>query len=57
MIKLNTKVKDMTTGYSGIVTARAEYITGETRYLVENVDSTGRPSEYWYDETRLVEED
>lgn len=57
MIKLNTKVKDMTAGYSGKVTARAEYITGETRYLVENVDSTGRPSEYWYDESRLVEED
>lgn len=57
MIKLNSKVKDKITGYSGKVTARAEYITGETRYEVESVDSTGRPTEYWYDESRLVEED
>lgn len=57
MISLNSKVKDTTTGYSGVVTARAEYITGEQRYLVENVDSTGRPCEYWYDEPRLVVEE
>lgn len=57
MISLNIKVKDKITGYSGTTTARAEYITGETRYLVESVDSTGRPTEFWYDESRLVEED
>ncbi len=57
IIKLNDKMKDKITGYSGTVTAKAEYITGETRYLVESVDCTGRPTEFWYDESRLEKED
>lgn len=56
-VRLHDKVKDKTTGYSGTVTAKSEYITGETRYLVESVDSTGRPTEFWYDESRLEKED
>ena len=56
-LELNIKAKDKVTGYSGRITARAEYVTGETRYLVENVDSTGRPTEFWYDESRLEKED
>jgi len=56
-MELNDRVKDKVTGYGGRVTAKSEYITGETRYLVENVDSTGRPIEWWYDESRLEKED
>ena len=54
---LNDKVKDKVTGQTGRITAKAEYLTGETTYLVENVDSTGRPIEYWYDESRLEKEE
>lgn len=50
-------VKDKIAGYSGTITAYAVYATGEVRYLVENVDTTGRPVEWWYDESRLVKED
>lgn len=51
---LHNKVKDELTGYSGTVTAVAVYATGETRLLVENVDSTGRPIEWWIDATRTI---
>lgn len=57
VLGLNDKVKDKVTNYTGRITAKAEYITGETRYLVENVDSTGRPIEFWYDESRLEKEE
>lgn len=50
VLGLNDKVKDKVTDYTGT-------ITGETRYLVENVDSTGRPIEFWYDESRLEKEE
>lgn len=49
---LGIHVKDDVTGYSGKVTAVAVYATGETRLLVENIDSTGRPVEWWLDATR-----
>lgn len=55
-LRIKDKVKDKVTGYTGTITAKAEYLTGETRYLVENVDSTDRPIEFWYDESRLEKE-
>ena len=55
MIKLGMKVRDKETNYQGIVTARAEYLYDRPRVLVENIDSTGRPIEWWYDESRVEE--
>lgn len=55
MIKLGTKVRDKETNYQGIVTARAEYLYGIPKVLVENIDSTGRPIDWWYDESRVEE--
>ena len=48
------KVIDNITGYIGTVTGKCDYY-GEKplQYLVENVDSTGRPVEWWIDSTRL----
>ena len=57
IFKHNNVVKDKITGYSGTITAYAVYTSGEVRYLVENVDRTGRPVECWYDESRLMRED
>lgn len=51
--ELGEKVRDSVTGFDGTITARAVYNTGYVSYLVENVDSTGRPIESWYDERRL----
>ena len=53
MIKLGTRVRDKETKFEGVVTARAEYLYDAPRVLVENIDSTGRPIECWYDETRV----
>lgn len=53
MIKLGTRVKDKETKFEGLVTARAEYLYDEPSVLVESVDSTGRPIEWWYKESRV----
>ena len=53
MIKLGTIVKDKETGFTGTVTARAEYLYDKPRVMVESMDSTGRPIEWWYDESRV----
>lgn len=57
MIKLGAKVKDKETGYNGVVTGRAEYLYRETQILVENIDNTGRPIEWWIEEERLIDVD
>lgn len=51
---LGKEVKDTLTGYIGKVTAVALYITSETRLLVEGIDTTGRPIEWWIDEKRVA---
>lgn len=51
---LGDTVKDTNTGYHGKITARCEYITDKRNYLVENIDTTGRPIEHWVEEERLI---
>ena len=46
-------VKDRITSFYGVITARAEYLIGSNQYLIESMDHTGRPIEWWTDETRL----
>lgn len=53
MINLGVLVIDPETGFKGKVTARAEYLYGEPRVMVENVDATGRPIEWWFEESRV----
>lgn len=48
----NKRVKDTVTGYVGTVTAYAVYANGEERILVESIDTTGRPIEWWLDVKR-----
>lgn len=52
--ELMETVVDEVTDYSGFVTARAEYVTGEKSYLVEAMDTTGNPTEFWCNENRLT---
>ena len=51
---LGETVKDVNTNYHGKITARCEYITDRRSYLVENIDTTDRPIEWWIEEERLV---
>lgn len=53
MLDFGTTVTDTNTGYSGKITGRAEYDTGDILYLVENLDSTGNPIERWINVKRL----
>lgn len=53
MINLGRLVIDPETGFKGKVTARTKYLYGEPRVMVESVDSTGRPIEWWFEESRV----
>ena len=50
-IQLGQTVKDNVTGFVGKVTARCEYLSGQPRVMAVGIDSTGRPIEYWIDES------
>lgn len=52
-VELGNTVKDEITGFTGKVTARAEYLYDETKVLVENIDTTGRPVDWWFTENRV----
>lgn len=49
---LKELVKDSVTGFAGVITARCEYLDGDTRYQVEEMVS-GKPVQQWFDEGRL----
>lgn len=52
-IELGDKVKDKITGFTGIATGRAEYLTGCVRFMVERAGKDSKAE--WYDEGRLVQ--
>lgn len=57
MIKLGTRATDSLTGFSGIVTARAEYLYGCPRLFIESTKQDGtRTDGLWFDEPRLAAE-
>jgi len=54
--ELGKKVKDQITGFTGIITGRAEYLTGCVRYLVTpKADKNNLKDSIWEDEARLKE--
>jgi len=49
------KVKDIVTGYDGVITGRADYLNGCNRYGVESCKlEENKIVELWFDEDRLV---
>lgn len=56
MIKLGQTVKCRVTGFSGIVTGHANYLSGCDQFLVAPpVDKDGNWKEgHWFDEQRLI---
>ena len=52
------RVMDVVTRYEGEITAVAYYYDrDQIQYLVEGIDSTGRPIAEWVDERRLLKQD
>ena len=53
--KFNLKdfVKETITGFTGTITAIAFYEDREPMYLIESIDTTNRPIECWYGESRI----
>ena len=51
--ELNATLRDKVTGIEGKVTVRADYITGNNRYLLEYTSRDGVLCEAWIDEDRL----
>jgi hypothetical protein len=57
MITLGEKVTDRITGFTGVATARAEYLNGCVRIQIEpRVQEDGKlPEAQWIDEQRLTD--
>lgn len=54
MIILGRKVRDKVTGFEGIVTGRATYLTGCDQYSVAAQSKDGKAADVaWYDKGRL----
>ena len=54
--KLNNgdKVESLTTGFKGMITARADHLHGCNRYMVQPMGKDGKlPDSYWLDEDDL----
>jgi len=56
MIKIGETVKDIVTGFKGVVTSRTEYLYGCTRLGVQpKADKDGKmPEAQWFDEPALT---
>lgn len=52
---LGKEAKDKITGFKGIITGHAEYLTGCDQYLIqpEGTDQTKYPEANWFDEGRV----
>lgn len=50
---INCTGKDEATGFTGICTAYAVFLTGCDRVILEGMDTTGRPVEMWVDVSRV----
>ena len=54
MIELGATAKDIVTGFEGVVTGRAQYLTGCDQYVITPKVSGGDFKEgRWFDENRL----
>lgn len=54
-IKLGVKAKDKITGFEGVVTGHADYLTGCDQYLLSPTvdDKGGKREGAWFDDQRL----
>ncbi len=53
-VELGTKVRDMVTGFVGVVTGRTEWLTGCATVGLQGEVKDGKvPDAFWVDETRV----
>ena len=54
-LELGQSVKEKVTGFTGIITGRAQYITGCNQYCIQPASEKGDkyPDAHWSDEGRL----
>ncbi len=52
--ELGMRARDKITGFTGIITTRAEYITGPRRYCLENSTKDNKVQTEWFDEQRII---
>lgn len=52
-MKFGDKVKDIISGFTGIVTGKAQYMTGCNQTLVSQQDSAAKAEAAWFDDSRL----
>jgi hypothetical protein len=57
-IEMGREVIDRVTGFTGVVTSRADFISGCDQYFVQpRVDKEGKKQEaHWFDDLRLEEQ-
>ena len=55
MIPFGTKVTDNVTGYTGVVTARSEYMNGCKKVCLERLAQDGKLECEWFDVQRFGE--
>ena len=54
MIELGAHAKDIVTGFEGVVTGRAQYLTGCDQYILSpKASGADFKSGHWFDENRL----
>lgn len=53
-ITLGKKYRDTVSGYTGIATARYEYLNGCIRYELSGADKDGKPEHFVFDEQQIV---
>lgn len=51
---LGDEVKDSISGFTGIATGRAEYLTGCVQIQIASATLKGEPTDHWIDEQRLT---
>ncbi len=54
MINLGDEVKDDISGFTGIATGRAVYLTGCVQIQITTSTLKGEPVDHWIDEQRLL---
>lgn len=55
-LELGWEVKDVITGFKGIIVGRAQYITGCNQYCIQPIDkkkTAEKKDSIWFDENRL----
>lgn len=57
MTELGARYRDSITGFTGVATARTEYLAGHVMVQLTRGDAHAKPEELWFSEKRLLARD